>query len=58
MTCHFAQDPLQGVSLRRTYSQGSSATEALWCIRRQNMSKSCAGARDVKGGPCLYIAAG
>lgn len=35
MTCHFAQDPLQGASLRHAYSQGSSATSALGRVRRQ-----------------------
>lgn len=58
MTCHFAQDPLQGVSLRHTYSQGSSVIRALGCIRPRNISKSCAEARDVKDGPCSWIAAG
>lgn len=54
MTCHFAQVPVQGASLRQThFHKGLFATKALGCSRPQNMSKSCAEVRDVKDGPCL-----
>lgn len=51
MTCHSAQDQLQGASLRHPYSQGSfffatvqSATE---------MSASHVPEPEIKDGPCL-----
>lgn len=52
MTCHSAQDQLQGASLRHPYSQGSFFRDG--AVGDGDVSKSCAGARDVKDGPCLY----